>query len=262
MAASSRAPMAPRVASVSGSRLTTTSASGSSAGSSSVPWTPSRARRATPTTSQSKAPSIVASARPIEPKPRTSTRRFDASPSLTSSQCRRACCSAHLAGALGVGQDRGHHPFGHRAVARPARAAQRHAGGNAVDDPVDAGRQQPARRAAPASRPAPACPPSAARRTRRRAPASADDLDAGRRRAERRRGRRPRPSRRGQHARERRAQALEEVGDLAVVAVEVERALGGRDRVGDAVGARERVGVARPRGRRGRSPAAWPARSR
>ena len=54
-----------------------------------------------------------------------------------------------LAGALGVGQDRGHHPLGHRAVARPARAAQRHASGNAVGDPVDAGRQQPARRAAP-----------------------------------------------------------------------------------------------------------------
>ena len=94
MAASSRAPTAPRVASVSGSRLTTTSACGSSAGSSSVPWIPSRARRATPTTSQSNAPSIVASARPIDPKPRTRTRRFEASPSLTSSQCRRACCSA------------------------------------------------------------------------------------------------------------------------------------------------------------------------
>ena len=155
-----------------------------------------------------------------------------------------------LASALGVGQDRGHHPFGHRAVARPARAAQRHAR-------RARGRRSSPRRPkhvcttrSPDIPPARAGPPSARRRTRRRARAPRPP----RRRPAARpapRGRRPRRSRRGQHARQRRAQALEEVGDLAVVAVELERALGRRDRVGDAVGARERVGVARPRGRRG-----------
>ena len=198
--------------------------------SSSVPWTPSRARRATPTTSQSKAASIVASVRPIDAEAEDEDAQVRGVAELDELPVPARLLLGDLARALGVGQDRGHHPLGHRAVARPARAAQGHAVGNAVGDPVDAGRQHlhDAQRRHLVQR-------------RQVLPARddeldvaaglGDDLDPGRRAGRARRGRRPRPSRRGQHARERRAQALEEVGDLAVVAVEVARALGGRDRV-------------------------------
>ncbi len=43
------------------------------------------------------------------------------------------------AGALVVGEDRGHDPFRHRAVARAGRIAQRDSVGDPAEDPVDAG---------------------------------------------------------------------------------------------------------------------------
>ena len=92
---------------------------------------------------------------------------------------------------------------------------------------------------------------NAARRPARAAP-------HGRARGLRRRRRRLQLGRR-QHARQLVAQPLQQPGDLRV-GRQAQRLVAGVDRVADAVGARQRVGVARPRRRRSRRRSASPAR--
>ena len=86
------------------------------------------------------APSRSSTAAPIDPWPRIRTRaavqvaQVEVRPSRA-----RACWRAATPRGLRVGEDRPEDPLGHRRVARAARAAQRHALGHVVDDPVDAG---------------------------------------------------------------------------------------------------------------------------
>ena len=227
-----------------------------------MPWTPSRARRATPTTSQSNGARQRATSRPIEPWPRMRTRSAARVAHRRRDPTRGAPAPRHRR--RPAWRRRGSPPR----PTRPSRgrgaagAAQRHAGGtrSAIQStPAERtcttrsagsvrgrrGRSQRARRTRVAT--------GAGHR-----PPSSHPVG---RRAERLAGRGPRRSRGGQHARPRGAQALEQVGDLGVAAVERSARSAGLDRVarrGRCARARARSA---PRPRRTRGRAASPARS-
>ena len=139
-------------ASLSGARTTTASAAGSSAASSSTPWTPSRARDATPTTvtPNGRQPRLDGAADravaddqhrralevgdPLRPAGRGARVARAPRPSVRSRAARSSpCCAA---------EQRGDHPLGHRGVARAARVAERGPRRDAALDPVRAGRER------------------------------------------------------------------------------------------------------------------------
>ena len=131
----------PRVSGVSGSRLTTMSAAGRTAGSSAIVRAPGRGRRAIRMTRAPNGARRASTAPPIEPAPSSTTDAPTRSEPVRASsrQCAVRCPST-CSGKPALRREDDHEdPLGDGDVVDAGRVAQDHPIGDAPDHPIDAG---------------------------------------------------------------------------------------------------------------------------